>query len=115
MDNIKKYSQLVFILVLLVALAISVITRPDTTEVDKFVIEKKIDSLNSVIAKNNILLEEHVNNIALLSDSVSNLNKRIKQNDDKLSDLKDKYDEAMDNVAKFTSNDITLFFTERYK
>jgi uncharacterized protein YoxC len=115
MDNIKKYFQLVIILVLLVALAVNIVTQPDTTEVNKFIIERKIDSLNNAITKNNILLEEHANNIALLSDSVLNLNKRVKQNDNKLSDLKNKYNEAIDNAAKFTSNDITMFFTERYK
>ena len=114
MDKIKQYYQLVLILVLLVALSISVVTRPDNSEVDKYVLETKIDSLNNVIDSNKKLREEYELSIALLSDSISALNNRIEKNNDELSDLKDQYNDAMDNISKFSTSDITKFFADRY-
>lgn len=114
MDKVKQHYQLVLILVLLVALSISVVTRPDNSEVDKYVLETKIDSLNNVIDSNKKLREEYELSIALLSDSISALNNRIEKNNDELSDLKDQYNDAMDNISKFSTSDITKFFADRY-
>jgi chromosome segregation ATPase len=114
MDKVKQHYQLVLILILLVALSISVVTRPDNSEVDKYVLETKIDSLNNVIDSNKKLREEYELSIALLSDSISALNNRIEKNNDELSDLKDQYNDAMDNISKFSTSDITKFFADRY-
>ena len=115
MDKVKQHYQLVLILVLLVALSISVVTRPDNSEVNQYVLETRIDSLHNVIKANNKLREEYDHSIALLSDSISGLNDQITKNNDEISDLKHQYDEAMDSIAKFSTSNITEFFTNRYK
>ena len=114
MDKVKQHYQLVLILLLLVALSISVVTRPDNSEVNKYVLETKIDSLNNVITNNQKMREEYELSIALLSDSISGLNKQISNNNDKLSSLRNQYAQAMDDISKFNTSDITEFFTNRY-
>jgi peptidoglycan hydrolase CwlO-like protein len=115
MDKIKQNYQLVLILILLVAFAVSVVTRPDNNEINKYVLETKIDSLNNVITNNQKMREEYELSIALLSNSISGLNDQIAKNNDEISDLKHQYDEAMDSIAKFSTSNITEFFTNRYK
>jgi peptidoglycan hydrolase CwlO-like protein len=114
MDKIKSNYQLVLILILLVAFAVSVVTRPDTNEVNKYVLETKIDSLNNVITNNQKMREEYELSIALLSDSISGLNEQISNNNDKLSSLQNQYAQAMDDISKFNTSDITEFFANRY-
>ena len=114
MDKIKQHYQLVLILVLLVALSTSIATRPDNSEVDKYVLETKIDSLNNVIYSNKKMREEYELSIALLSDSISGLNDQISNNNDKLSQLQHQYTQAMDDISKFNTSDITEFFADRY-
>lgn len=114
MDKIKSNYQVVLILILLVAFAVSVVTRPDTNEVNKYVLETKIDSLNNVITNNQKMREEYELSIALLSDSISGLSEQISNNNDKLSSLQNQYAQAMDDISKFNTSDITEFFSNRY-
>jgi chromosome segregation ATPase len=114
MDKIKSNYQLVLILILLVAFAVSVVTRPDNNEINKYVLETKIDSLSNVITNNQKMREEYELSIALLSDSISGLNKQISNNNDKLSSLRNQYVQAMDDISKFNTSDITEFFSNRY-
>ena len=116
MDKIKKNYQLVLILVLLVAFGISVVTRPDNSDVVKeHILKTRIDSLQNVIEDNAKLREEYELSITLHSDSISGLNTQINKNNTKLSNLKSKYNEAVDNIAQFNTNDITEFFSDRYE
>lgn len=114
MDKIKQYYQLILILVLLIALTFSVITRPESNQVDEYVIKNQIDTLESRLEYNEKLKEEYARSISLLSDSVITLNKQIKRNNRKLSTLQEEYDEKISAIDAFTDDDITRYFAERY-
>lgn len=114
MDKIKQYYQLILILVLLVALTFSVITRPSPDSVNEYVINNQIDTLEAKLERNKKLKEEYAKSISLLSDSVIVLSKQIKRNNRKLSTLQNEYNEKIIAVEAFTDDDITRYFAERY-
>ncbi len=114
MDKIKQHYQLVLILVLLVALTISILTRSDSSKVNEYIINNQIDTLEAKLERNEKLKEEYAKSISLLSDSVVVLNKKIKRNNRKLSTLQEEYNEKINAVDAFTDDDITRYFAERY-
>ena len=114
MDKIKQHYQLVLILVLLVALTISILTRSDSSQVNEYIINNQIDTLEAKLERNDKLKEEYAKSISLLSDSVIILNKKIKRNNKKLSTLQEEYDEKISAIDSFTDDDITRYFAERY-
>ena len=116
MKKALKHYQLILILILIGALVLSMVTRPDspTDVVNEYILNNKIDSLQRVIQTNSKKREEYNNNIIFLSDSIEGLNNQIKENDEKLSTLKNEFKETLDNIGTFTSNDITEYFSNRY-
>jgi peptidoglycan hydrolase CwlO-like protein len=116
MNKVLKHYQLILIVVLIAALVLSIVTRPDSPVdvVNEYILNNKIDSLQKVIHTNTTKREEYNNNIIFLSDSIEGLNKQIKENDEKLSTLKTEFKETLDNIGTFTSNDITDYFSKRY-
>ena len=116
MNKILKHYQLILIIVLIGALVISVVTRPDSPldAVNEYILNNKIDSLQQVIQYNDEKRAEYDNNIIFLSDSIEGLNNQIKENDEKLSTLKHEFKETLDNIGTFSSNDITQYFSKRY-
>jgi|19_taG_2_1085344.scaffolds.fasta_scaffold71775_2 peptidoglycan hydrolase CwlO-like protein len=116
MNKVLKHYQLILIVVLIAALVLSIVTRPDSPVdvVNEYILNNKIDSLQKVIHTNTTKREEYNNNIIFLSDSIEGLNKQIKENDEKLSTLKNEFKETLDNIGTFTSNDITDYFSKRY-
>jgi len=116
MNKVLKHYQLILIVVLIIALVFSILTRPEssTEAVNEYILNNKIDSLQKVIQTNAKQRELYNNNIILLSDSIEGLNKNIKENDDKLSTLKTEFKKTLDNIGTFNSSDITEYFSKRY-
>jgi len=116
MNKVLKHYQLILIVVLIAALVLSIVTRPDSPVdvVNEYILNNKIDSLQQVIQTNDKKREKYNNNIIFLSDSIEGLNNEIKENDEKLSTLKNEFKETLDNIGTFNSNDITQYFSNRY-
>ena len=116
MKKALKHYQLILILILIGALVFSIVTRPDspTDAVNEYILNNKIDSLHTVIQTNEKKREKYNNNIIFLADSITGLNKQIKENDEKLFTLKKEFKETLSNIGTFISNDITEYFSKRY-
>jgi|6_EtaG_2_1085325.scaffolds.fasta_scaffold140126_2 peptidoglycan hydrolase CwlO-like protein len=116
MKKVLKHYQLILIIILIIGLVVSILTRPEPADnvVKEYVLNNKIDSLQTVIRKNDEVRVKYNNNIIILSDSIKGLNKEIEQNDEKLSTLKNEFKETLSNIGTFSSNDITEYFSKRY-
>ena len=91
MNKVLKHYQLILIAVLIAALVLSIVTRPDSPvdAVNEYILNNKIDSLQKVIQTNDKKREKYNNNIIFLSDSIEGLNNEIKEND--IPDLLNRY------------------------
>ena len=117
MKTVLKNAQLILIIILIGALTVSIITRPESSDdiIEEYRLQEKIDSLNLVIEENEVLRAEYDGNILHFKDSISQLTKQIEKNDIKLSDLQEELQETLDGVGDFTTNDITSYFSTRYQ
>lgn len=71
-------------------------------------LESKVDSLHNI---NNILVFK----IDTLNQQISKLDKEIDHQDNKIVTLKWKINEKVNNVDLFDNDELTRFFTERYR
>tara|TARA_R110000851_G_scaffold225996_2_gene378755 strand:- start:857 stop:1240 length:384 start_codon:yes stop_codon:yes gene_type:complete len=116
-DKLKQINwNIVIIGLLIIGLGISIITRPEPSNtVKEYTLQAKNDSLKQVIKLNDEKLEDNQNMIVLLSDSVKVITKQKNKNDVKLSKLQKEYKKVLTRTALYDSNDVTQYFSNRYK
>ena len=76
--------------------------------------QKKIDSLNTVIEnqqKVRLKLDSTVNS---LQESIKTYDRQLAINNQKLNNLKNKYNAKIDSIRHFNSTQLQEFFTDRY-
>ena len=76
---------------------------------------KQLDSLKTLINVNKDKIESYEIRINNLNDSIKLIDYNLNQNRIKLDKLKKDYDKKMDNIGKYSVDDLNKFFTERYK
>lgn len=113
---IKQYYHWVIIIALGIGLTISVVTRPEpkSDTVKEYVLQRKVDSLNTVILQYPLEREIYEENIDALSESNAKLDEKLKANEKELSKISKKYKHIQDSISTFTTNDITNYFDTRY-
>jgi len=112
----KKYYHWVIIIALGIGLTISIVTRPEpkSDTVKEYVLQKKVDSLNTIILQYPLEREIYKENIESLSESNAKLEEKLKKNEKKLSTISKKYEHIQDSISTFTTNNITNYFNTRY-
>ena len=75
----------------------------------------KIDSLRGVITGLEANQLKYDAAIASLKDSLVVLNTQIDNNEIKIKDLKKKYNEKVNSISSYSSNQLEDFLTDRYK
>ena len=75
----------------------------------------KIDSLRGVITGLETNQLKYDATIASLKDSLVALNTQIDKNETKIKDLKKKYNEKVNSISSYSSNQLEDFLTDRYK
>ena len=75
----------------------------------------KIDSLRGVITGLEANQLKYDATIASLKDSLVVLNTQIDNNETKIKDLKKKYNEKVNSISSYSSNQLEDFLTDRYK
>jgi len=75
----------------------------------------KIDSLRGVINGLEANQLKYDATIASLKDSLVALNTQIDNNESKIKDLKKKYNEKVNSISSYSSNQLEDFLTDRYK
>lgn len=75
----------------------------------------KIDSLRTVI--NNLQTNQKIydSTIVRLKDSISVISTQLTVNQSKIKDLRKKYNEKVDNVSSYSSDQLKEFLSGRYK
>jgi len=75
----------------------------------------KIDSLRGIITGLEANQLKYDATIASLKDSLVALNTQIDNNESKIKDLKKKYNEKVNSISSYSSNQLEDFLTDRYK
>lgn len=75
----------------------------------------KIDSLRGVITGLEANQLKYDATIASLKDSLVVLNTQIDNNETKIKDLKKKYNEKVNSISSYSSNQLEDFLTDRFK
>lgn len=78
-------------------------------------LSKQIKELKTDIQRNQRTIETYNSNIKSIKDSISALNYQIENNNRKIQSLKVLYNEKMDSIVKFSSSDIELYISNRYR
>jgi len=77
--------------------------------------ELKIDSLRKVISNLELNQFKYDSTILFLNDSLIILNNKVVLNENKIKDLRKKYNEKIKNISNFSSAELEEFLTNRYK
>lgn len=75
----------------------------------------RIDSLRGIINGLEANQLKYDATIASLKDSLVVLNTQIDKNETKIKDLKKKYNEKVNSISSYSSNQLEDFLTDRYK
>lgn len=76
---------------------------------------KQIDSLKTLININNERQKLLYTRVQNLKDSIVYIDSQLVNNQNRLNKLKKEYDEKINNIGKYSVNELTEFFTNRYK
>jgi chromosome segregation ATPase len=79
------------------------------------VLNAKIDSLNNIVIQNSIKIELYDSKIDALSDSITIVDNQLDQNKIKISKIKQEYEKKLNNINTASADELTQFFSERYK
>lgn len=111
--NIKIIITIVLVLSLWVNIKTIFLSHSDNNYKQEY--QKSLDSLNEIIniyEDKNILLDEKN---TLLYKDIDSLNNKIKNNNIQINQLKIYYDKKINDISNYNTNDITNYFTDRYK
>jgi peptidoglycan hydrolase CwlO-like protein len=115
MTLVKHNWHVITIAVLLLILIMTIITRPSPADaVKEYKLQQKVDSLNIVIQSHEVARAKYLQNIDSLNQSITKLQYSIDSTQIVIDDLKEDYNETLENISNFNTNDISEFFTERY-
>ena len=83
--------------------------------VQEYVTNKKIDSLIQVIQENQESIGKYNEKIEEYQKSIEGIDKKITKNQKELDKIAKEYEETINNIDDYTSNDIYKYFSERYE
>jgi hypothetical protein len=111
--NSKQFT--LYILFTLIVIYVGIVFIPTFHQQPVTPYNKQIDSLKTLININNErqkLLYVRVQN---LKDSIVYIDSQLVINQNRLNKLKKEYDDKINNISKYSVNELTEFFTNRYK
>lgn len=123
-EDILNKTNLIWVAVILVSVVMlwnmGILSFPDNGKISDqdAVIEQntaKIDSLRGVITGLEANQLKYDATIASLKDSLVVLNTQIDNNETKIKDLKKKYNEKVNSISSYSSNQLEDFLTDRFK
>jgi len=123
-EDILNKTNLIWAVIILAGAVIlwnmGILSFPDNEKISEqdAVIEQntaKIDSLRGVITGLEANQLKYDATIASLKDSLVALNTQIDNNESKIKDLKKKYNEKVNSISSYSSNQLEDFLTDRYK
>jgi len=123
-EDILNKTNLIWVAVILAGVVMlwnmGILSFPDNGKISDqdAVIEQntaKIDSLRGVITGLEANQLKYDATIASLKDSLVVLNTQIDNNETKIKDLKKKYNEKVNSISSYSSNQLEDFLTDRYK
>jgi len=123
-EDILNKTNLIWVAVILAGVVMlwnmGILSFPDNGKISDqdAVIEQntaKIDSLRGVITGLEANQLKYDATIASLKDSLVVLNTQIDNNETKIKDLKKKYNEKVNSISSYSSNQLEDFLTDRFK
>ena len=123
-EDILNKTNLIWVVIVLVGAVIlwnmGILSFPNNGKIsDQDVIidqnTAKIDSLRGIITGLEANQLKYDAAIASLKDSLVVLNTQIDNNEIKIKDLKKKYNEKVNSISSYSSNQLEDFLTDRYK
>ena len=123
-EDILNKTNLIWVAVILAGVVMlwnmGILSFPDNGKISEqdAVIEQntaKIDSLRGVITGLEANQLKYDATIASLKDSLVVLNTQIDNNETKIKDLKKKYNEKVNSISSYSSNQLEDFLTDRFK
>lgn len=123
-EDILNKTNLIWVAVILVSVVMlwnmGILSFPDNGKISDqdVIIEQntaKIDSLRGVITGLEANQLKYDATIASLKDSLVVLNTQIDNNETKIKDLKKKYNEKVNSISSYSSNQLEDFLTDRFK
>jgi peptidoglycan hydrolase CwlO-like protein len=115
MRLVKEYWHVITIAVLLIILIVTIVTKPNPADaIKEYKLQRKVDSLNVVIQSYESERNAFRLKIDSLDQSISIFQDSISNQESIIDDLQEDYNEAVNNISKFTTNDITKFLSDRY-
>ena len=123
-EDILNKTNLIWAVIILAGVVIlwnmGILSFPNNGKINEqdAVIEQntaKIDSLRGVITGLEANQLKYDATIASLKDSLVALNTQIDNNESKIKDLKKKYNEKVNSISSYSSNQLEDFLTDRYK
>ena len=123
-EDILNKTNLIWVAVILAGVVMlwnmGILSFPDNGKISDqdAVIEQntaKIDSLRGVITGLEANQLKYDATIASLKDSLVLLNTQIDNNETKITDLKKKYNEKVNSISSYSSNQLEDFLTDRFK
>lgn len=123
-EDILNKTNLIWVAVILAGVVMlwnmGILSFPDNGKISDqdAVIEQntaKIDSLRGVITGLEANQLKYDATIANLKDSLVVLNTQIDNNETKIKDLKKKYNEKVNSISSYSSNQLEDFLTDRFK
>lgn len=116
MKTKMNYKQLgLHILITIIIVWVGITFIPTSHTLNDALYERKIDSLTTAINVNNSKITSLDTTINNLRDSVKYVDIQLTDNKIKFNKLKKDYDEKIGNISKYSTNELTQFFTNRYK
>ena len=113
--QINKLSSILLI-VIAVLIAIIIITLNNSNEIDKYAAQKiKIDSLSKII---NVLEQDQLkydSAIAIYRDSLSLMDSQIDSTKNKIKKIQNDYGKKIKVISSANHDELSDFFTNRYK
>lgn len=123
-EDILNKTNLIWVVIVLAGVVIlwnmGILSFPNNGKISEqdAVIEQntaKIDSLRGVITGLEANQLKYDATIASLKDSLVVLNTQIDNNETKIKDLKKKYNEKVNSISSYSSNQLEDFLTDRFK
>ena len=90
-------------------------TRSTKTNFDESGYQKRIDSLNLIISKNDSMNNEIEKENTVQEGQIGRLNNRLKDVNKKYKHYENLYEESMDSLARMSDNDVSHLFTNTFE
>jgi peptidoglycan hydrolase CwlO-like protein len=116
MKNKMKNRELVWILIIIFLLGILILSNKQTTsKFDEKAFQKRIDSLNLIVEKNNKLCDSLQLDNDKRQNKIGELSNRLTKLNEKSKFYEKKYKEELDNINDMSDDDIISAFSNTFK